>query len=357
MRPDKEHLLTIKVDDLDRFLAANHLSQRISGERNSPLRSAELNHEGNNYFQAVARRGSKPFDLDEPTDNGEYTAALNLLSSRTRTFNDDVDGIEELKEMIAALAVDLSPPRLADAFFRAERNYWQTKNMAGQVQFQRQELLGLGWANHDHHTFRCSRENFRNVISILERMGLKRRERFSAGALAGWGAQVMEQPVSGLVVFADVDLGPEESHVDFVASALEPLEKLGTVGLWVGLQGEGVLGAGMHHLAVGSDFTILRRDLEVRNINSMAPFSNFDFLKQSFTEAEHWMPPKERVERLRGAGLVSDDQASRFMDHGAVGSHLEIIQRNHGFKGFNQDSVSAVIRMTDPNGRSGTGAQ
>ena len=356
LRPDKEHHLSIKVDDLDRFLAANHLSQRIAGRKNAPLRSTELNHEGGNSFQAVERRGSRPFDLNEPNDTEEYAAALNLLSTRIRTFDDDVHGIEDLKDMIAALAVDLSPPRLADAFFLAERNYWQTKNRAGQVQFKRQELLGLGWANHDHHTFRCSRENFGKVISILEGMGFKRRERFFAGAQAGWGAQVMEQPVSGLVVFADVDLGPEESHVDFVGSALEPLEKLGTVGLWVGLHGESVLDAGMHHLAVESDFMGLRRDLETRNVTSMAPFSNFDFLRQSFTEAERWLPPKERVERLRESGLVSDDQASRFKEHGAIGSHLEIIQRDRGFMGFNQDSVSVIIRMTDPNRRSGKGA-
>ena len=33
---------------------------------------------------------------------------------------------------------------------------------------------------------------------------------------------------------------------------------------------------------------------------------------------------------------------------GAVGSHLELIQRSEGFKGFNQRSVSAIILATNP---------
>ncbi len=32
----------------------------------------------------------------------------------------------------------------------------------------------------------------------------------------------------------------------------------------------------------------------------------------------------------------------------SLGSHLEIIQRNQRFKGFDQDSVTAIIHATDP---------
>ncbi|HAF03215.1 MAG TPA: hypothetical protein DIT76_05750 [Spartobacteria bacterium] len=37
--------------------------------------------------------------------------------------------------------------------------------------------------------------------------------------------------------------------------------------------------------------------------------------------------------------------AKRF---GAIGSHLENLQRKGGFKGFNQKSVSVIISATDP---------
>jgi hypothetical protein len=36
------------------------------------------------------------------------------------------------------------------------------------------------------------------------------------------------------------------------------------------------------------------------------------------------------------------------LEEGAVGSHLENLQRRGGFKGFNQKSVSVIIEATDP---------
>ena len=42
------------------------------------------------------------------------------------------------------------------------------------------------------------------------------------------------------------------------------------------------------------------------------------------------------------------DQFDQFLKEGALGSHLENLQRHGGFKGFNQKSVSVVIQATDP---------
>ena len=349
--------LSLKVESLERFLSANHLdNRRIEGEQNAPFRSVELNRDGDRSLQAVERHGSRSFAVLPMNDGDEYLAALNVLSARNRMPGNDLEGIEALQQNIEELTDRLDRPRLADAFFRAERSYWQSKNRAASVQFGRQELLGLGWANQDHHTFRCSRENFGRTIGVFEQMGLSRREDFFAGAEAGWGAQVMEQPDSGLVVFADVDLAPNEVGTDFAKQRLAPLEKMGTVGLWVGLHGESMLDAGMHHLAVGSDFDAMRHDLKEEEVPSMKPFSSFDFLKQSFTEAERWRPSKERVARLLESKLISENNATRFAEQGAVGSHLEVIQRNQGFKGFNQTAVSVIIKMTDPTKMSNTGA-
>ena len=44
----------------------------------------------------------------------------------------------------------------------------------------------LGWANHDHHTFRSSRKHFPTLITILETLGFVPRERFHAGSEARW---------------------------------------------------------------------------------------------------------------------------------------------------------------------------
>jgi hypothetical protein len=80
----------------------------------------------------------------------------------------------------------------------------------------------------------------------------------------------------------------------------------------------------------------------------MNPFSDFEFLRQAFTEGEHWPVRRERAERLLSANLITREQFDRFLSEGALGSHLENLQRHGGFKGFNQKSVSAVIAATDP---------
>jgi hypothetical protein len=231
-------------------------------------------------------------------------------------------------------------------FFQEERRYWESRNRAAQLQKRRQDSLGLGWGNHDHHTFRCSREHFVDAVEFLTRLGFAKRERFYAGAEAGWGAQVAEQSNTGIVVFADVDLRPEETEVDFSTQRLLPAAELGTVGLWVGLHGESMLEAGMHHLEARFDFELLRAQLEGQGVRTMNPFSNFEFLRQAFTEGERWPVAPERLEKL--AGLITAEQAERFLREGALGSHLENLQRRGGFKGFNQHAVSVIISATDP---------
>ncbi|HVV69964.1 MAG TPA: hypothetical protein VHI52_00175, partial [Verrucomicrobiae bacterium] len=175
-----------------------------------------------------------------------------------------------------------------------------------------------------------------------------RRERYYAGAQAGWGAQILEQPVEGIVVFADVDLLPDEVATDFSRQPLPPASRVGTVGLWVGLHGESFLEAGMHHLEARFDFELVREQLNRGGIPGMKPFSNFEFLKQAFTQGEPWPVRPARAERLHRNGLITREQLTRFLREGAIGSHLETLQRRGGFKGFNQDSVSAVIAATDP---------
>ncbi len=42
------------------------------------------------------------------------------------------------------------------------------------------------------------------------------------------------------------------------------------------------------------------------------------------------------------------EQADRFRREGALGSHMEILERNDGYKGFNQTGISEIITRTDP---------
>jgi len=129
---------------------------------------------------------------------------------------------------------------------------------------------------------------------------------------------------------------------------LSPAKSLGTVGLWCGLHGESFLGAGMHHLECRFEHALLRKQLSKIDIVTMKPFSDFPFLKQAFTEGERWPVRRERLEKLRGARLITDEQFQKFATEGAIGSHLENLQRKGGFKGFNQHAVSLIISETDP---------
>jgi hypothetical protein len=185
-------------------------------------------------------------------------------------------------------------------------------------------------------------------MRALEKLGFERRERYYAGSEAGWGAQILEQPVEGIVAFCDVDLEPQETKIDFSRQPLSPSKGLGTIGLWVGLHGESLLEAGMHHLECRFDHELLREQLARANVNTMKPFSDFPFLKQAFTEGERWPVRLERLKRLLQHGFINQEQFNKFQKEGAIGSHLENLQRRGGFKGFNQKSVSVIIQATDP---------
>jgi hypothetical protein len=251
--------------------------------------------------------------------------------------------------LIDAAIADLGVDWTCDLFFNAERDYWQRRNRAGQTQKARQDKLGLGWANHDHHTYRSSRTGYRHLIALQEKLGFRGRERFYAGLEAGWGAQVMEQPVTGITTFNDVDMSPEELMGDFAHEPMGDRDRLGTVGLWCGLHGEAVLQAGMHHLECQFDWHALKDQLlHEADVKTMDPFTTFPYLRQAFTEGERWPVKEERIRILLQKNLITPQQAETFQRQGAIGSHLENLERNDGFKGFNQTGVSDIISRTDP---------
>ena len=61
-----------------------------------------------------------------------------------------------------------------------------------------------------------------------------------------------------------------------------------------------------------------------------------------------WPVDPRRIERLLPHGRITAEQADRFRRDGALGSHLEILERNDGYKGFNQTGISEIITRTDP---------
>jgi hypothetical protein len=351
--------VAIKVESVADFSRAHDLGLEMVGYSMGPYRVGRV--PGDKTALAVVERrgylGFEPFPGElaregrmKPHAARDALAARDLWQARRRSFDDDLEGFDATEATLERVIELAGSTDLAcHLVFEVERDYWQSRNKAARAQRARQDRLGLGWANHDHHTFRCSRRFFPRVIGMFSRLGFALRERFHAGEHAGWGAQIVEHPVTGIVIFADLDLAPEEATADFAHQSLPDLPRPGTVGLWVALHGESILEAGMHHLEAQFDFDALREGLkEDAGIETMPPFSNFPFLRQAFTAGERWPVAKRRVDRALSQGWITAVQHEKFLREGAIGSHLENLERREGYKGFNQQAVSAIIAATDP---------
>lgn len=344
--------IAISVESIADFLMVRGLNRWIEGSPSSPYRRCCISKENDVLLWAIERRGTLAFDPSYLDSNAfqQYEEARERWQTRPRDASGGDD--DSLMARTVALAQELvrfvGQDTAAWIVLEVERKYWQSRNTAGQLQKNRQDRLGMGWANHDHHTFRSSRRHFHQLVRLFEILGFHCRERYYAGAEAGWGAQVMENPICKLVLFLDVDLDPSELDIDFAHHPLPSLPTLGTIGLWCALHGDSILRAGMHHLEAQFMFDELTKDLGHVGIRMMDPFSQFPYLKQAFTAGEIWPVDPKRIYKLIEEGKISHEQADKFLSMGAIGSHLENLQRREGYKGFNQKNVSVIIKKTDP---------
>lgn len=343
--------VAVSVDSIPHFLMVRRLSRPIEGASYSPFRRALICTEEDVSLWVVERRGTLSVEPTQANDCERYIHFEERWLSRPRDGAPDEELLEEAIDLAKEMVEVLGRDRSASLVCACERSYWESRNRAGQAQKGRQDAIGMGWANHDHHTFRSSRGLFPRLVHLFELLGFSCRERFYAGEEAGWGAQVMENRNARLVLFLDLDLSPEEIAIDFAHKELPELGHLGTIGLWCALHGDSILQSGMHHLEAQFLFDRLKEDLAYEGFEMMAPFSDFTYLRQAFTEGERWPVAPERLEWLLEEGLISEEQAESFAREGAIGSHLENLQRREGFKGFNQKNVSYIIKKTDPRNR------
>lgn len=347
VRECSERRLVLKVESVADFLAAQNVQSQIEGIPFGTFRLAHFKEE----LWVVERHGYRGFS-DPEVGSAKAIRSQEILEtfrSRKRDFcGDDEAAFSDINSEIDAAIGELGRDWVCDLFFAAERDFWMRRNRAGRVQKARQDALGLGWANHDHHTYRCRRKTFHHVIGIFEQLGFTCRERFYAGAQAGWGAQIVEQKATGITIFADVDMTAEEVTGDFAHEGFVAKQGLGTVGLWCELHGESFFEAGMHHLEAQFDFDSLRDQLMAESgIGMMKPFTDFVYLRQQFSEGERWPVDEARIQKLLDSADITEKQAATFRRDGAVGSHLENLERNDGFKGFNQTGISDIIERTD----------
>jgi hypothetical protein len=342
--------IAVSVELIADFLMVRGKTGWIEGSPLSSYRRCLYSTDNEVSLWVVERRGTLTMEPSYPENNDQekYIEAMEQWQTRPRCLDNEDEAFERTITIVEGIIHSLGVDLAAWVVLEAERKYWQARNLAGQLQKGRQDRLGMGWANHDHHTFRSSRRHFHQLVRLFEMLGFHCRERFYAGAEAGWGAQVMENPRAKLVLFLDVDLAPQEIEVDFAHHPLPELPTLGTIGLWCALHGDSILRAGMHHLEAQFLFEELTQDLHKAGIGMMTPFSHFPYLKQAFTQGEVWRVCPQRIAQLLQQKKITLEQADKFLAQGAVGSHMENLQRREGYKGFNQKNVSVIIKETDP---------
>lgn len=348
--PEDKTVIALSVDSIADFLMVRGQEAQIKGTPFSPYRTCLVSEENGVEVWAVERRGTETLTpiVEKSEALSDYLNAKEKWMKRPRSLEHEEKDFKVALNIAEEIEETLGADRAACLVLECERAYWQNRNVAAEVQKNRQDRLGMGWANHDHHTFRSSRSHFTKLVKLFEILGFKCRERFYAGEEAGWGAQVMENERAKLVLFLDVDLSPEEIVIDFAHHPLPERHHLGTIGLWCALHGDSILKAGMHHLEAQFEFEHLTEDLKSVGIGMMDPFSNFPYLKQAFTRGETWSVDKARVEKLLAEKKITKAEAEKFLTSGAVGSHMENLQRKEGYKGFNQKNVSFIIKKTDP---------
>jgi len=341
--------LALLVDSITDFMAVHEVSHDPEGDPFSRFRRVLVSEEENARLEVVERRGYRGYvpASGHPSHLISFLHAQEIWKTRRRRYLDERRGFLDTEQKVDRLISLVGRNLACHLIFKEEREYWQRRNRSARVQKERQDRMGLGWANHDHHSFWSSRQHFLSLTRLMEKLGFERRERFYAGEQAGWGAQVWEHSVENILALCGVDLLPKESELDFSRDPLPPAKKLGPIGQWVGLHGESMLQAGMHHLECRADFKAIQEQLALEKIIFRPAGSDLPHLKQAFSEGERWEVEPVRITRLVNAGFMTRNQADQFHAQGAIGSQLEILERQAGYKGFSQQSLHSTISQND----------
>lgn len=329
--------IAVSVDNIASFImthgGGNFL---IEGTPFGALRRCTFSSLNGAILWVIERRGA---ELIEPCYEdleviASYFYALENWMMRPRAFEDVLRGMEETLELARYLVEAVGQKRAAWTILEVERRYWQSKNRAGQIQKDRQDSLGMGWANHDHHTFYSSRKYFQELVEIFEVLGFTPRERVYVGKKEGWGGQVMENEALKSVVFLVVDLTEEESSQDFSHTVLHELPAIGKIDLWCSLHGESILQGGMHSLSALFASEKMQMYLKEQTITVIEVSNGSSFLKETQTLAEMWPVEERRLQQLLNSKKIDEETYKKWLHSGTFGSLLSCLERKEGYKGF-----------------------
>ena len=113
----------------------------------------------------------------------------------------------------------------------------------------------------------------------------------------------MEQPACRVMVFADVDLLPEEVSGDFAHSALPPRDSVGTEAYGANCTVKPCCRPGCVTWKRSSISTPLATNCDLEGVVTMAPFTDFTYLRQAFTQGEIWLIEPSRLAATRAGGF------------------------------------------------------
>ncbi|MEE4155269.1 MAG: hypothetical protein V2I27_14015 [Erythrobacter sp.] len=347
----EQQTVWLRIEAVGQFVAMHKLDATIEGEPLAPVRRVLAFPSHGTSLGVIERNGSPDFTIgeDDPVERRTARIILQALRARRRQFDTVEQGLAHTEALVDQAIERLgSPHRVCALWLLAEREYWQSRCHAARVQKARQDAVGVGWANIDHHTYDSSRAYYQHTIAILEKLGYELREMLYAGDMAGWGSQVLEQPVIGSTIFADVDLAPHEVELDFAHEPLPPLDKHRRAGILCALHGESILEQGLNHVACFYDQQTMRNQMAELGIKMMPPFSDMPHLYQELTHGDWAAVDPAKVDQLEDGGHLPPDEAERIRTEGAIVTHLENIERNEGYKGFNKPGIDGVLQKLDP---------
>jgi hypothetical protein len=334
---ERNHLgVGVKVESTDQLTQALNIDAPVEGAPHGPFRRVRIFSGAGAYFDAVERHGW--VGVDAPLIGARRIARARLhqqiFRTRPRPYRRAAFALNMTKRIAAAAVADLGKHWACALFMQAEREYWSQKCGAGALQRRRQDKFGVGWCNIDHYAYRCSREHFGVTVSILEKLGYERRELLYAGAKAGWGAIVLEQPALRSAALVKTDMTPEELAGGAIPGALSPLNVHNRVGVWTALNGESMLEGGLSYAAGLYDCRSLQDYLSREDVAMSALPGDDARLHRRQTLGERRAVDPKRVDALERGGHMAGAEADDLRFNGAEAAQLEGLERRDGFKGF-----------------------
>ena len=151
--------VAVLAEDIAHFLMVRGIGSQIEGSILSEYRRCCVSTEEGVSLWIVERRASTGIEpiYHNDTYQARYLQAVEIWETRPRDMEDDDEAMMHTLSLGRRLVELVGQDLAAWIILFVERQYWQARNTAAQVQKDRQDRLGMGWANHDHHTFRSSR--------------------------------------------------------------------------------------------------------------------------------------------------------------------------------------------------------